>query len=269
MAFSSMGAHWTAVRDGARAGTLRRGDESVAAVAARWDELLRYVALELTQELGRDVRNALGARERTPESRQAALQEALSERATLYAALAVPNAASLLELTADLRARQIFASTRLDAPQEGRSRGRLSWLLRQLERAPETLRVEARAAYSSNTLAATLGEVRTRPDALYPEGDRDIKEFVLTLSRTPGLNRDAGKGSFAESVIALTKDFYAQVLQPLRPWKEPAPKLVKRARAKDVQERIVEIMPAIADAVRTAQGEAPSVGAAEATPPAD
>jgi hypothetical protein len=262
MAFASMGPSWTAVREGARSRSLRRGDPAVAAVAARWDDLLRYTALELTQELGREVRHMLSPKERTPEGRQQALHESLTERGLLYGVLAVPSAAGEIAVSADLRAREISAATRIDAPQEGRSRGRVSWLLRQLGDAPDDLKIETRAAYASGTLACSLADARTAPDALFPESDRDIKEFTLSLSRTPGLNRDAGKGSFADCVLQLTKDFYGGVLQPLRAWKEPAPKLLKRPLETQVQERVVQTLPAIADAVRDAQAEAPGPGTA-------
>ena len=266
MGFASMGPSWTVVREGARARSLRRGTPEVDAVAARWDDLLRYIALELTQDLGRDVRSALTTKERTPEGRQQVLQASLADNGVLYGTLSVPAAAGELTLTADLRAREISASTRVDAPQEGRSRGRVSWLFKQLGEAPESLKIESRAAYASATLACSLGEARGRPDVLFPEGDRDIKEFVLTLSRVPGLNRDIGKGSFAESVLDLTKEFYGQVLQPLRAWKEPAPKLLKRTPEAEVQERVVQAAPALAEAIRVAQSESPSTSDANPSP---
>jgi len=257
MGFASMGPSWTAIRDGARAGTLRMADKEVAAVAARWDDLMRYVALDLTRELGRDVRQVLGSKERTPVARQQALQLSLADRGVLYGELSVPSAAGTIALCADLRAREISTTTRIDAPQDGKSRGRVSWLIRQLANAPEQLKIESRAAYASETLACSLAEVRRTPESLFPGGDRQIKEFRLTLSRPPGANRDAGKGSFADSVVEVTKQFYSQVLQPMHAWKEPAPKLVPRhPEATDVEERVVQTLPAIAPAVREAQSEA-------------
>jgi hypothetical protein len=56
LSFEGMGQHWTAVRDGARDRTLRKSDPGVLAVAARWDDLIRFLGLSLTQELGEDVR---------------------------------------------------------------------------------------------------------------------------------------------------------------------------------------------------------------------
>jgi hypothetical protein len=257
VAFSSMGDSWTAVRDGARNRTIRREDASAAAVAMRWDELIRFIALELTKNLGTQVRQQLGPEERTPEQRQRTLVESLAVDGTMAANLSVPHAAGVLSLVADLRAREISAATQLDAPQEGRSRGRVSWLVRQLAAAPPELKLESRAAYASQTRAATLSEVRVNPDCLLPEGDKEIKEFTLSLSRVPGLNRDSGRGSFSDSVLDLARDFYGHVLQPLRPWKEAAPKLSARETpAQQIKERVVEILPAIADAVETAQDEA-------------
>jgi len=260
--FASMGPSWTTVRDGARAGTLRLGDRGVAAVAARWDDLINYVALELTQSLGRSVQQVLASKERSPAGRVQALQISLAEHGVLYGELSIPSAVGSIVLTADLRAREIAAATRVDAPQQGKSRGRVSWLLRQLPEAPDHLRIESRAAYASGTLARPLGEARLEPEALFPDDDREIKEFKLTLTRTPGLNRDGGKGSFAESVIELTKEFYAQVLQPLRAWKEAAPKLQRRSpETTEVEELVVETDPAIAAAIKDAKSEVATTGA--------
>jgi hypothetical protein len=254
--FASMGPSWTTVRDGARAGTLRLGDRDVAAVAARWDDLMNYIALELTQSLGRSVQQLLAPKERSPVGRQQGLQTSLAERGILYGELSIPSAVGSIILTADLRAREIAAATRVEAPQQGRSRGRVSWLLRQLPDAPDHLKIESRAAYASGTLARPLRDARLEPEGLFPDDDREIKEFKLTLTRVPGLNRDSGKGSFAESAVELTKEFYAQVLQPLRPWKEAAPKLQRRTpETADVEELVVETDPAIAAALRDAKSE--------------
>jgi hypothetical protein len=77
VAFDGMGSHWTAVREGARVQTLRKGEAGVDAVAAKWDDLIRYVGLMLTTALGREVRQALPAAERTVTARRQALVESL------------------------------------------------------------------------------------------------------------------------------------------------------------------------------------------------
>lgn len=254
VSFESMGPSWTTVKDGARDQTLRRTDDHVAAIAARWDDLIRYLGLELTKELGKDVRQVLSRDERTPVERQQRLRESLATTGRLYAELQVPNSAGPLEIEADLRSRQITVGTRIEAPQEGRSKGRVSWLLRQLQTASESIKVETREARSGATYAATLANARENAEVLYPRKDREIKQFRISLSRNMGLKRDAGKGSFIESVVRTAEDFYGEVIQNLRVWKAAPPKLQKKASDEEpAPEELVP--PAIRDEVVEAEAE--------------
>lgn len=65
----------------------------------------------------------------------------------------------------------------------------------------------------------------TIPPAYFPDRTREIRGFRLSLSRDLGLNRQAGRGSFIDSVLANVKIFYGDVLQQLTAWKPKAPKL--------------------------------------------
>lgn len=256
VSFTSMGSTWTAIRDGARDTSLRGGDPNLAPAAARWDDLVKFISLELMKDLGTNVRQILRPDERQPSARLASLCDSLVRTGRLQAELSIPDAAGTLELVADLRARLVSASTRLDAPREGRARGRVSWLLRQLQAAPDDLRIEAKVAYSDATLTATLAEAKVNPQLLCPDKDRDILHFVLSLTRNAGLNRDAGRGSFSDSVIAVAKDMYSSVLQELRAWKPQPPRLAKPSeQPAPPTERIVDISPRVADAVEDAQEE--------------
>lgn len=252
--FDSMGPAWVKVRDGARENTLRKGDDEVAALAARWDDLMRYMALDLTKDLGRDVRQFLDKSERSPATRQSGLRESLAATGRLYATLQVPDAAAPLSLVADLRSRQILVSTEIDAPKEGRSKGRLSWLLRQLQSAPDSLKIEARLARSQATLAATLGQARQQPDLLYPEQTKEIRSFIVTSTTNMGTNRSTGRGSFIDSVMDATKAFYADVMQNLRPWKASPPKLKKEPEQSAATEES-GFSPAVDEALERAEQE--------------
>lgn len=227
VSFEGMGPHWTAVRDSARAGTLRKTDSTPEAVAARWDDLVRYLALSLTAELGRQVRQVLPVAERQPDARRQALAESLVGTGQLYAELSIPDTAGTLSLVADLRARQVTASTVIDAPKEGTSKGRVSWLLRHIQASPDRVVVEARTSRWSESTAASLSAAREDPGLLYPAAKRDIRAFRLSMTTNMGLKRDAGRGSFVESVTGSAQDFYGSVLQNLRLWKAAPPRLKK------------------------------------------
>lgn len=251
-----MGPSWTAVRDAAREGTLRKADAGVAAVVARWDDLVRYLALSLTADLGRQVRQTLPKNEQKPDERRQALVDSLSSKSELYAELAIPDVAGPLSLLVDLRARQVTANTVLEAPRQGTAKGRVSWLLRHLQKAPESVVVEARVARSSGSLAAPLRAVREDPTILYPEKGKELRAFRLSLGGNMGLKRDNSKGSFVESVTLTTERFYADVLQNLRAWKASPPKL---RRAPDTTDEAADV---IADLV----GVEPDAVAEQALP---
>lgn len=240
--FNNMGSGWTKVKEGARAQTLRKTDEEVADVAARWDDLIRYLCLHLTMDLGRDVKPAVPKNE-TAAGRLNALKESLATTGVLRGGLTVPDVAGTIQVVADLRARQLTLATDIDAPREGRSRGRVSWLVKQLNQAPDETRVEAKIARSQISLAESLGAVRGQPELILPATDKEIRGFQLSLARNMGLKRDASKGSFIESVISTTEDFYRTVLQNLRPWKPAPPKL----KPKEAEQEVKEV-PAVVEA---------------------
>lgn len=226
--FNNMGSGWTKVKDGARGQTLRKTDPEVIDVASRWDDLIRYLCLHLTMELGRDVKPAIAKAESLPATRLSNLKDSLASKGVLHGALSVPDVAGLINIDADLRARQITLGIEVDAPKEGRSRGRVSWLVRQLKQAPDDTRIEARIARSQATLAGTLGAIRSEPDAIIPPSDKEIRGFHISLARNMGLKRDASKGSFIETTATATEEFYRSILQDLRPWKPAPPKMKVR-----------------------------------------
>jgi hypothetical protein len=95
VAFDGMGSGWTTVRDGAREQTLRKSDAAVIATVARWGDLVRYLALSLTTELGREVKHVLPASERTPNVRRQALTESLVSSGRLYGISRSPTSPAL------------------------------------------------------------------------------------------------------------------------------------------------------------------------------
>jgi len=243
VAFEGMGPGWTAVREGARDQNLRRTDEAVLSTVARWDELVRYLALSLTTDLGREVKHVVPAAQRTPAARRQALVDSLVSAGRLHADLQIPNVAGLLSIAADLRARRVIASTSIDAPRDGTSKGRVSWLLRQLQSAPGHLNVEARVARRATSLASPLSAALENPSALYPDKGHEIRSFGLSLASNMGLKRDNGRGSFAESIVSVAEVFYSLVLEKLRAWKAPPPKLKRPAeKGESAEEAVAELI---------------------------
>lgn len=224
--FVDLGDKWVSVRDGARSGTLRAGDAGVREIAARWEQFVQYMALGLRQDLGRDV-TSVWPRKLDVNGRRDAIVQELAESGHLRATLKVPDAAAPVDIDVDLRSKLVTTSIEIAAPREGRSKTRLTWLLRQLRDAPPTLRIDVSYPLVRETTTGLLRAALQKPESLLWLADpkREPRAFRLALSREMGAKRGKGNGSFVAESKKQVADFYRVVVQQLKPWTAVAPKL--------------------------------------------
>lgn len=225
--FLGMGESWVKVRDGARDGTLPSAGAEALSASARWEQLVEYLCLNLSQELGVVVR-ARHPRGRRPADRVAEASRSFAENATLKGTVAVPGAVGPIELVVDLKAKQLTTSVPLDAPGEGkRPLTKVTWLLRQLHDAPDGLRVDVRFPNRKIGTAALLRDCREDPGRLLLDDDSNCqpRSFVLALTRPIKAKSGSGPGSFVEEVRSHTADFYRDIVQDLKPPPPSTPKL--------------------------------------------
>lgn len=224
--FQDMGSQWVTVRDAARQGTLRAGDAGARSVVEHWEQLLDYLALGLSQELGREVTPGRGRKETVLDRVEQHVRR-LAEAGELIGSLRVPNAVAPITIVANLRTRQLTTSVQLAAPGEGRQPTRVKWLLRQLPEGDPRLRLSAYYANTRETGSALLGEVREQPQRLLSPTDakREIKGFEVALTRVLGQKNGRGAGSFIEETRSQLLDFYGEVVQNVTPWVARAPRL--------------------------------------------
>ena len=234
MRFEDMGRHWTTIRDNAKSGTLGRHDDGVDDVITRWDELSRYLCLELGRELGTDVRQIIPRQDRKDvERRRARAAKTLADDGVLECVLRVPAAVADIAIRAELKTRTVSASVEVDAPGEGRPRTRVNWLVRQLrDGAPDELRVDVKFESRSTGTSALLGTLVEQPEAVLLDDRRaSPRAFQVTLTRDMGMARGTGQRSFIGSISSLVNDFYRTVVQNIDTWKPRAPRLPERAES--------------------------------------
>jgi hypothetical protein len=234
MAFDDMGPNWTEVRDAARDGGLRRTDESVRDVAQRWDQLLRFAALQLGARIGQDVQQHV-PRKQDPKARHQSLVDALCSGAPLDGTLRIPNTVGDLEISANLKSRRLTASVGITAPEDRGGKARCSWLLTQLKGAPPGLVIDAYPKNARVPTTATLAQVIDNKDLLLGPDKRDPFRFVLSLPVEMGMGRKTGSRSpgFIDSVTNLIENFYGTVVQDLTPWTPKASRIATRAPEPD------------------------------------
>ncbi|GAA0921742.1 TerD family protein [Virgisporangium aurantiacum] len=225
--FDDMGAAWVPVREAVVAGTLRAGDRKAPAVADAWLRLVRWLSLKLTADLGVAVASVMPRKlAGDPVARRQAVLTRLAADGALDATLRVPGAAAPLSVVADVRVGQVRTSVEVGAPQEWNSTRRVAWLLRQLgDEAPGDLLVEVIFAGRTETACERLADVRAKPALLVGDRSLDIKAFRLTGCTPLGQRRSGVRGAFVPTVVGSVETFYRGVVQGLRPWPSPAPKL--------------------------------------------
>lgn len=230
--FQGMGESWVPVRDAAAHGTLRVSDTGTKEVANRWDQFIEYLALSLSQDLGRDVKPTYERGSIATTRRDASIRE-LVETGRLIGEIKIPDAVGPVSIVADLRTRKVTTSVVLKAPTESRPQTRINWMLKQLREAPSDLRVDVRFASTRQTSSLLLSEARENPvELLCASGSkREPRSFELALTKKMGLKRGIDSGSFSRETRRQTVLFYRDLVQNLKAWQSPAPKLSKQANA--------------------------------------
>lgn len=228
MEFEDMGPNWTTVRQAAREGTLSRRDESVLDVAYRWDQLSRFLSLKLGSETGEDVQELIPKKHHAnPLLRTKDFAVELSTEGTLTTSLRIPNTAADLHLVVDLKAKQTIIDSRLDAPSDRGPKASITWLLRQLKNSPEHTVITAFAKNSPTGVSLSLGESRIDAAKLLPKDKRDISRFHITLrSELSTVVRRSGESGFVAALTNSVREFYGTVLQDLKAYHAPAPRLL-------------------------------------------
>jgi len=239
--FDGMGKEWVRVRDAARNKTLRQRDIGVTEVAENWEAFVEYMSLQLRQRLGRRV-EPMYSRSSTRQSRLEGHAGSLGRDGLLEATIKVPDAVAPIDVTADLGSLQVTTSSRVRAPQDGRSKTRINWLIRQLKDAPDDVRITGKFARTSKTTSLLITDVRANQTALLLADDpmREIVAFDIAITRDMGIKGGKTKGSFVDTTMSQVSAFYGDVLQDIQAWHARAPRLKVEHTEPEVIEPVLE-----------------------------
>ncbi|MGL4240312.1 MAG: hypothetical protein ACRCTI_04285 [Beijerinckiaceae bacterium] len=250
--FDDMGPNWVPVRDAVMTGTLRAADKAGMELASRFDALIRFSCLRLGRRLGTEVTPVLSRQETAdPASRTKAVLAHLVASGSMTAQIRIPNAVSPMTIDVDLRTSRVVCSFAIDAPKQGKATTRVNWLVRQLKDAPDTVRVEAFAAWSRTGAAELLRDIRETPAKLVVDPTRDLRSFTVAQVHKLGMKGRTGRGSFIDSVLEAIDATYGEVGQKLKAWSAAPPRL----RATDEVDSETGINPSLVSAAPSSQDE--------------
>lgn len=227
--FSQMPSAWTPVVSSIQTGgTVAQSSDDAKEVIGAWHQEARDLSLILSRQLGRDVNiKTPRAHAINHQARTKADLQTLSSEARLKTTLNVPNAASQVEICADLQTKTIQVSMWLKAPDDKKStKARTSWLLRQIQNAdPENLHVRLSWPGRGSFAQYTLATLRDNPNI----GSEDkpnaiVTSFEIVMVCEIGTKFNQRKNFIAE-LERIVPEFYEQVGQKLKVWQPPAPRL--------------------------------------------
>jgi len=237
--FDAMPKAWTEIAQMIRAGgAISQTSPEAIEVVGAWHQEVRDLSLILSRQVGVEVANKLPrALASDSNARMKSDLAHLADTKSVAATLTIPDAAGPLEVIADLSHRTVNVSVRMQAPADKKSAtARVNWLLRQLQKSPAEdvhirLNWPGRGPHTQHSLSA----LRENP-ALAGEAKpkAQVSSFDVCLVRQLG-GRFVQSKNFIRDLEEIVPSFYLKIVQHLRAWQPPAPKIRDgRTTANDV-----------------------------------
>jgi len=209
---------------------LRKSSEEVDDSVSSWNQLARYMSLQMSVAVSRPVSVYMTRSQiNDPAKYTEGHITSLLNKHVLEVQFDVPDTASRIFYLADLKARKLSASMKIEAPRDKQQiKSRIGWLIKQLTKCEDNsvmIRVEWPGRTQSDLFS--LGQLRADQSVVIAHTPKALPhhfEVILSIDL-------AGKFSapivFAEEATKLLINFYNSVGQHLRAWTPPPPKLKK------------------------------------------
>lgn len=230
--FDRMNREWKDVVSKVQSGApLAKTSDEVQNSVSCWHQEQRDVCLLMSRQIGENVTLKLSRSHRVdPVQRLKDDAEKLAKEKVMAFALDIPNAASDLEVVADLTKRTIACSMRLTAPADKKStKARFNWLGRQLAKAdPKGVMVKATRPGRAEETQAMLSDALADPSILNSPTSSVVANAFEVFYLVDLAGRFAGNKVFIEQLEEAVPHFYEQVGQHLQAWTPPPPKIQRR-----------------------------------------
>ncbi len=207
-------------------GSIPAKSDSAAIILDAWHQETRDLSLILCRLTGTTVTEKLPRKHlNDPDKRLKDRQQHLRDTNCLTTTLSIPDAASLIEITADMARRSIDVGMTLRAPEDKKStKARVNWLLRQIKAENiEGLYVRLLWPGASEATQYSVSDLQGNPD-LAAHGKEHLTPhgFHIFLSERLGA-KFTQQINFIAELETVVPRFYGQTGAHLNPWKAKAP----------------------------------------------
>ncbi|WP_425390256.1 hypothetical protein [Ekhidna sp.] len=207
---------------------LKPKDDKVIEAVESWVQEEKDMGLMLSRELGVMVKLGRDSKKYKIDSDI----KKLIKSNHLESRLKVIGSVSEILIEADFTSRTVSMSVEVDAPLDKGTKGRLGWILRQIERCKQKydkefdsianeLYVDAAIKYRSNGVRHKFSDFESFYEL---EKSIEITQFKILVIRNFGRNFESVR-KFVEMIESMLLEFYKVIIQNLSNWDRPAPKL--------------------------------------------
>tara|TARA_B100001540_G_scaffold179413_1_gene158269 strand:+ start:1879 stop:3234 length:1356 start_codon:yes stop_codon:yes gene_type:complete len=235
--FHKMSAGWKEVAEKVKGQQSLSDDNVLADAITSWYQEERDMTLMLSRKLGVLVKSDI----ENPKNKLKRDIKKLKNEHYLSTKLRVRGAVSDIKVSADFERRTISMSVDVTPPLNKGVIARVTWIKNQLEKIDnqaflEHLYVDADIKYTSNSIKYKYANI----DKFYEHDDiknKDIISFNLDVIKSA---KFTSVSSFVKEIESMLLDYYKIIVQDLKTWEKPAPKLQTKKEVKTVEKSVVE-----------------------------
>jgi len=225
--YVSMPEEWSLAVENLQAGGVVQKGEMGRKIVSGWHQELRDLSLLMSRIIGCHVTIKIGrAQAGDVERRVRDDLDSLCAKGRLESFLQIPDAASDLNIVADIRNRSLRISMCVDAPKDKKTtKARVNWLLRQIKEVDQTgVSIGVIWASRASTVVISLDELREHPETIGNAADGPgVRAFEVILTSNSA-RRFTGRRTFIDEIEFIAPSFYEKIGQHLQTWKALPPK---------------------------------------------
>ncbi len=208
---------------------LLKGAENVNQAVSSWQQLTRFLALQMTLAVAKPVSLVMTRKQAgDPELRIRTHVDELVNSQTLSDQFDIPNAAGRLSVSADFARRALVFAMGVQCPKDKKfASASINWLIRQIDSGDSKSLIRARWPGRTADTIQSVVELREDANRLIPDGCKALPVGLEVVRVVDLAGTFQQKRKFVEQAERELVRFYIDVGQHLKNWIPPAPKVKK------------------------------------------
>ena len=239
--FNQMKPGWKEIIEKINSGTrIKFNDPDLNETVSSWQQEEKDMALILSKKLGAFVNSVNSKYKGNLKAREEDDKRKLIDSMKLSSIFKIKGAVSDIKVSALFRKRTIEMSISLKAPEDKTLRGQVGWMKKQIDtcnkKSSDTfeivkneIMVEVTIKNSSRIERFHLKKIE---DIIEELKNKELREFKIVYIKDFGKSFSNRK-KFVEIIEKMIIDYYGGIVQYLKKWEKPAPKIIENKSDKE------------------------------------